>query len=113
MVDKNLICDDNLERREKVFINDSSCRKSCQLQTGVTMHWNCHRGLALWGRSAHLAQSQQIPGPTVVADEVGGELIPICATASCFMVAGEGTKCHVSISVLMKSQEGTHPPTRQ
>lgn len=103
MVDKNLICDDNLERREKVFINDASCRQSCQLQTGVIMHWNCCQGLALWGRSAHLAQSQKTPGPTVVTEEAGGELIPICVTTSCFMMVGEGIKCHNSISVIINS----------
>ena len=47
VVDKKLMCDDNVKRREKVFINDTSCRQSCQLQTGVLMRWNRCGGLAL------------------------------------------------------------------
>ena len=35
VVNKMLICDDNLKKRGKVFINFTGCRHSCQLQTGV------------------------------------------------------------------------------
>lgn len=50
MVDKNLICDDNLERREKVFINDASCRQVLPATNRGHHALELLSGAGIWGK---------------------------------------------------------------
>lgn len=109
-----MICDDNLERCEKVFLNDASCRQVLSATNRGPHAQELLWGAASWGRSAHLAQSQQTPAPTVVTVEVGGEQIPVCVTRSSFVMVGEGIKCQITISAVVNSREvHTYPQTNE
>ena len=99
-VNKKLICDDNLVRCEKSFffffffflINGASCRQSGQLQSAVSMHWNCCWGLALQGRSTYLSQPRKTPVLAFVLLDVDGELIQGHVRRSCFRMVGSGSR---------------------
>lgn len=74
---QKLICDDNLGRREKVFLNDASCRQSCQLQESWCVGTNF--GASIVGKE-HTSGAVITDSGTLclLLLGVGGELIRIC-----------------------------------